>query len=165
MQRRFYTARKGIQFTSPGSYGHIIAIPILIMLTLAMNMASVFAQSSNWSTFMGSNARTDYNGSESVINRKTAPNLKLLWSVKAGGSVSSQVVEANGLIYWGSGNGLEHATNPSTGSDTWATNLGQTSGKCVQNQGVTSSSTVANVNVNGQMTPVVFVGGGNVQLY
>ncbi len=165
MHKSNHTSRKGIRFTSPGGYG--LAIAILIILTLAMSMVAVpvFAQSSDWPTFMGSNARTDYNGSESVINRKTAPNLKLRWSVKAGGSVSSQVVEANGLIYWGSGDGLEHATNPSTGVDMWATNLGQTSGKCVQNQGVTSTATVANVNLNGQMTPVVFVGGGNVQLY
>lgn len=165
MHKRPNTAQKVTQFVSSGRYG--FAIAILIILTLVMNMSatSVFAQSTDWPTFMGSNARTDYNSSETAITRKTAPNLKLHWSVKAGGAVSTQIIEANGLLYWGSGDGLEHATNPSTGIDVWTTNLGQTSGKCVQNQGVTSSATVANVNLNGQMTPVAFVGGGNAQLY
>lgn len=161
MHRNNKPAKKSIHVR----YG--LALAILSMLVLVMNIPStfVFAQSSDWPTMMGSNARTGYNGAESVINRKTAPSLKLHWSTKASGSVSSQPIEANGLLYWGSGDGLEHATNPSTGIDTWTVNLGQTSGKCVQNQGVTSTTTVATVNLNGQMVPVVFVGGGNAQLY
>ncbi|HLX41469.1 MAG TPA: PQQ-binding-like beta-propeller repeat protein [Ktedonobacteraceae bacterium] len=165
MHRSNKPARQSLHVTFFSRYG--LAVALLSILVLVLNIPStfVFAQSTDWPTMMGRNARTDYNAAESVINRKTAPSLKLHWSTKASGSVSSQPIEANGMLYWGSGDGLEHATNPSTGIDTWATNLGQTSGKCVQNQGVTSIATVATVNLNGQMTPVVFVGGGNAQLY
>ena len=58
-------------------------------------------------TYLGDNARSNYNGQETVINPASAPNLKLHWSYQAGGYISTnyitdQPVEANGLIYWGS---------------------------------------------------------------
>lgn len=147
-------------------------ITALVMLLITFFSSSnlparaVYAQSADWPTYLGSNARSDYNASESIINQQTAPNLKLRWKNTAAGSISSQPVLANGLIYWGSWDGLEHATNPATGVDLWTANLGQTGGNCLPPpQGVLSSATVATVSIGGNLTPVVFVGGGNVRLY
>ena len=165
MHKEHILSGAGRLFICTGRNLFAIVILSLLLFTVSLSTTLAQAQSTDWPTFMGSNARTDYNGAETVITRKTAPHLKLDWSVKAGGAISSQIVEANNLLYWGSGDGLEHATNPTTGVDVWTTNLGQTSGKCVQKQGVTSIATISTVNINGQMTPVDFVGGGNAQLY
>src|SRR6185312_6363891 len=117
---------------------------MLFMLVMAMMPGPVVnakARSGDWSTFMASNARTGYNGAESIINRKTAPNLKLHWQDTAG-AISAQPIEANGMVYWGSWDGLEHASNLSDGTDAWTANLGQTSGDCIQTpQGVLSTAT------------------------
>lgn len=50
--------------------------------------------------YMGSNERSGFNGSETIINPTTAPNLKLHWKYKAGGVISTQPVTFNGHIYY-----------------------------------------------------------------
>jgi polyvinyl alcohol dehydrogenase (cytochrome) len=76
---------------------------------------------------------------------------------------------ANGLVYWGSWDGYEHATNPSNPpSDVWTTNLGQTqyNPNCSPPQvGVASTAAIASVKINGKPTQVLFVGGGNGTFY
>lgn len=144
-------------------------VGMLFMLAMAVMPGPVVnakAKSADWPTFMAGNARTGYNGAESIINRKTAPKLKLHWQNTAAGAISAQPIEANGMVYWGSWDGLEHASNLSDGKDAWTANLGQTSGDCIKTpQGVLSTATVASVNIGGQTTPVDFVGGGDDQLY
>lgn len=141
---------------------------MLFMLVAMMPGQAVEAKtrSGDWPTFLESNARTGYNGAESIINRKTAPNLKIHWQNMAAGAISAQPIEANGMVYWGSWDGLEHASRLSDGTDVWTANLGQTQGDCIHTpQGVLSTATVASVKIGGKTTPVVFVGGGDVQLY
>ncbi len=124
------------------------------------------ASSSNWVTYMGNNERSGFNAAETVINPSSVQNLKLHWKLKAAGKVSTQPVAANGFVYWGSWDGLEHATNPATGTDAWTVNLGQSSSMCDQTvHGVLSTATVASVSIGGVTTPVVYVGGGNAHLY
>jgi outer membrane protein assembly factor BamB len=85
---------------------------------------------------------------------------------KALGKITSQAVVANNMVYWGSWDGLEHASRLSDGTDVWAVNLGQTTGSCIKSTyGVLSTATVASLSINGVTTPVVFVGGGNANLY
>lgn len=125
------------------------------------------AQSGDWPTYLGSNARTDYNGAETIINATTAPNLKQQWTNHAQKGISSQPVVANGMVYWGSWDGEEHGSRLTDGTDVWATPLGQTMvANCSPfSAGVAGAATEASVSINGQMTPVVFVGGGNAQFY
>jgi len=121
---------------------------------------------SDWSMYMGDIGRSGFNANETTINQQTAPNLKLKWKHLAGGRVTTQPIEANGMVYWGSWDGLEHATNPSTGTDIWTANLGQTLQTCSKLlNGVLSSAEFAHVTIAGVDTPVLFVGGGNVQVY
>jgi len=118
------------------------------------------AAAGDWPTFLGSNARTGYNGQETAINPTTAPNLKLLWTDKTSGHVSSEPLMVNGVVYWGSWDGLFHATDPTTGKDIWAKNLGQKPGSCGQNYGFVGSATVASITLNNVVTQAVFVAGG-----
>ena len=123
------------------------------------------ASSGDWSMFQNGLDRSGYNANETTINATTASKLKVHWTNKAAGSISSQIISANGLLYWGSWDGLEHATNLS-GTDVWTANLGQTtSSKCAPpTVGVSSSADVVSMSLNGASS-VVFVGGGNGVFY
>lgn len=119
----------------------------------------------DWPTYLGDNGRSGYNSAETAINPATVSNLQLLWQYNANGSISTQPIVANGMIYWGSWDGVEHATSLN-GTSTWTKNSGVTSvPTCFPptSVGVASSATVASVVINGTLTPVVYVGGGRAQ--
>ncbi len=121
----------------------------------------------DWATYMADNGHSGFNAAENVITPATAPTLKLKWTHSAGDAVVSQPVVSNGLIYWGSWDGFEYATDLNGGT-VWAANLGTTTAKpiCVPpHLGVSSSATIANVEINGTVTLVDFLGGGNGNFY
>src|SRR5258708_3802535 len=122
--------------------------------------------SGDWTMYLYGYGRSDFNSAETIINPSSAPHLKLHWSSKAGKSITTQPVAANGMIYWGSWDGFEHATKLD-GTQVWQQNLGQTvDSSChPSTAGVASTATVASVLIGGTLTPVVFVGGGNATFY
>jgi len=146
------------------------ALEVLMLLVVAIVIPkpTVYANTGDWPTLMEGIARSGYNASETIINPTTASNLKLHWSYTLGfgKDVSSQPVEANGLSYWGAWDGYERATDQN-GRVIWQTYLGQTTDSNCDppSVGVASTATVATVPINGTMTPVVFVGGGNGNFY
>jgi polyvinyl alcohol dehydrogenase (cytochrome) len=121
---------------------------------------------SDWSTYMYGAGRSGYNQAETIINRTTAPKLKLHWTLPSGGKVFSQPIVANGMVYWGSFDGYEHAATLN-GVQVWQQYLGVVGTVCVTYSplGVVSSAAVATVPINGTSTSVVFVGGGDDHLY
>lgn len=121
---------------------------------------------SDWTTYLYGPDRSGFNSAETAINPASAGGLKQLWSLSEGTIINTQPVVANGRIYWGSWDGIEHATNLN-GTPAWATNLGTvTSASCGgASLGISSSSTIATVTINGTPTSVDFVGGGNAQFY
>ncbi len=123
------------------------------------------AATGDWPMYLGNDARDGFNANETIINPTTAPDLKMHWHSQAGALMTTEPVVANGFIYWGTWDGLEHATNPSTGKDAWAANLGQEPGCTNHPHGVLSTAAFASLSIRGVTTPVIFVGGGNVQLY
>jgi outer membrane protein assembly factor BamB len=80
--------------------------------------------STDWVAYQHDNARSGFQPSDPAINSSSAATLAPKWIFRANDTVSSQAIAANGLIYWGSWDGLVHATNPSTGTDVWSTYLG-----------------------------------------
>lgn len=129
---------------------------------------SAHASSPDWSTFLGSNAHTDYNAAETTINPSNAANLKVHWSVPSTthAVITAQMIMANGMLYWGSWNGVMHATDPTTGKQLWSTMLSTTPGGCSkQPKGVISSPVVATVPIGGTPTSVLFIGAGAANLY
>jgi outer membrane protein assembly factor BamB len=126
-----------------------------------------FANSGDWPMYLAGPGRSGYNNAETVINRTSAPNLILHWQYRSGGNISTQPVVVNGMIYWGSWDGYEHATDLN-GKQVWQTFLGINSvpsGCHPPTAGVASIADVASVNINGTMTSVVFVGGGDANFY
>jgi polyvinyl alcohol dehydrogenase (cytochrome) len=144
----------------------VVGVLALLLIAAGISKQTTYAKAGDWPTYMGDNSRSGFNAAETIINPTSAHNLKLHWKLKAGGKVTTQPVEANGRIYWGSWDGLEHATNPLTGKDLWTVNLGQTSPTCNHvKHGVLSSAAFASLSIGGVKTPVVFVGGGDANLY
>lgn len=151
----------------------------LAVLGLALVVAGVFSMlprlqavqaastgaGGDWPTYMHDIGRSGYNRTETIINRTAAHNLKIHWTYQGGGMIFSQPVVANGIIYWGSFDGYEHATNLS-GQLIWQQYLGTTT-TCapVSPLGVVSTAAVSTVTINGTATSVVFVGGGDDHLY
>src|SRR5215471_6072133 len=118
----------------------------------------------DWSTYLHDPARTGFNSTETAINPSSAGQLKQLWSVSEGSIIPTQPVIANSKIYWGSWDGIEHATNLD-GSQAWTANLGTAPSNCGGALGVMSTATVASVTINGTATSLVFVGSANDQFY
>jgi polyvinyl alcohol dehydrogenase (cytochrome) len=144
---------KGITLAVVG----LVVILAGVFITFPLQHSADAGGIGDWSTYMFNVGRSGYNKAETVINRTSAPNLKVHWTAKAGGTVFSQPVTAGGVIYWGSFDGYEHATNLN-GQQLWATNLGQrTACAPVNPLGVVSTAAV----VNG----VAYVGGGDDNLY
>ncbi len=125
------------------------------------------SQPGGWFTYGYNPGRTGYNSNETIINPSSASSIKLLWSVKTGSIISVQPIVAKGLIYWGSWDGIFHATRPD-GTQAWTANLGRTptpSGCSGREHGVMGAATFAFVQINSVSTPVVFVGGGKDVFY
>jgi outer membrane protein assembly factor BamB len=120
-----------------------------------------------WPTYMGAADRTGFTASETTLTPASAAHLNLRWKRHVGGAIFAQPVVANGLVYWGSWDGYEHATSIATGRDVWTRYLGQTvDGQCEPPAaGISSTATVAIAPVDGRRTPVLYVGGGNAVFY
>jgi polyvinyl alcohol dehydrogenase (cytochrome) len=137
-----------------------------LITILSFPTAAHAVNSSNWSTYLDNYGRTGFNSAETLITPSTAPNLHPIWT-DSSGSVSAEPVEVNGIVYYGSWDGYEHAVDAGTGAQQWSTYLGQTS-KAVcspPSAGVASTATVGNIPVNGVSTSAVFVAGGDHNFY
>lgn len=146
--------------------GILGVLALLTVTVISIPKPVVHAANNDWPMFMNDIQHDSFNANETSITRKTASSLKLHWSRQIGSRISSEPVEANGMIYWGSWDGVEHATDPSTGSDVWTVNLNQLKACGVlTGRGVLSTATVASVMIGGTPREVVIVGGGDAQLY
>jgi polyvinyl alcohol dehydrogenase (cytochrome) len=107
------------------------------------------------------------NSAEAVVTPVTAPHLTQLWADTGGGAVSAEPVQVNGVVYYGSWDGNEHAVNAATGTQLWSAFLGQhRDTKCDPSTvGVASRATVGTIRVNGTATRTVFVAGGDSNFY
>ena len=143
----------------------VLASIVVSTMNVFLQHQAVRAQAGDWPTFLGNEGHTSFNAAETVINPTTAPNLKLLWTHKASGNISTQPIVANSMLYWGSYDGLEHASSLSDGNDIWTTNLGQSVDCRRATHGVLSTAAVASALIGGVTTTVVFVGGGDANLY
>jgi len=146
--------------------GMVTGLLLLLATLFAPTALAATAATGDWPTYLSDGAHDGYNSVETAINASTAPNLKLKWTHTARGGISTQPVEANNLVYWGSWDGYEHATTLSNGL-AWATYLGMTTDTSCNpvTAGVASTTTIDTVNINGVATSVDLVGGGDAHFY
>jgi polyvinyl alcohol dehydrogenase (cytochrome) len=104
----------------------LAAVGVIVVL-LGLSLSGAQAQTSgDWPTYLNNGARTGYNAAERLITPSTAPNLTKLWTDSAGGSVSAEPIQVNGVLYYGSWDGYERAVAAATGTQKWSAYLGQT---------------------------------------
>ena len=145
--------------------GGVLVLALLFTKFFTIS-SPVRADAADWSTYLNGNAHTGYNATETVINQTSAPGLRLHWTAPAGTRVFSQPVVANGMIYWGSWDGFEHASTLN-GTQVWKQFVGISNTLCgaLSTDGQVGTTTVAPVSINGTMTEVAFVPGGDANLY
>ena len=118
----------------------------------------------DWPSYMLGNDRTSFNSNETAITASTVSQLTLKWVAQGSSRVFSQPVVVHSLIYWGSGDGIEHATDLH-GHTIWTANLGASHAICDNDaddrNGVLDTASVASVMVGGKRTLVLFVGPGH----
>lgn len=158
-------------FAKAGGRNSVLGFLILGLILGLLGGTSVplpaaAATTGDWPTYLKNTSRTGYNQAETIITASTAPRLKVRWSAHAGGSVSTEPVEAGGKVYWGSWDGYEHATT-TAGTPVWQTYLGQNSATNCNppTVGVASTATIATVNIGGVAARVDLVGGGDGNFY
>ncbi len=143
-------------------------IGLLLLLTVIFAPTVLIAQAAtgDWPTYLSDASHDGYNSAETAINPSTASNLKLQWTHTARGGISTQPVEADGNVYWGSWDGYEHATSLSN-KLVWATYLGMTTDNNCDpvTVGIASTATIDTVNIAGVATSVDLVGGGDANFY
>jgi outer membrane protein assembly factor BamB len=116
------------------------------------------AAADDWTGYLNS-TQNGYNAAETTLNSSNVGTLALKWS-HTSGAVSAQPVVSNGVVYWGSWDGLEHAYTTS-GTKLWETQLGQTSdGSC--NPSSIGVASTASVGTAGSTSAIFVGGGGNV---
>jgi len=140
------------------------AIVAAMLVTAAPSLAAS-GSSSSWPRYLhddsGSGFTADGGISAAGVTRlKPAPG----WPVKLGGSITTQPIVANGLVYAGAWDGYEYALRRD-GSLQWKTYLGRTR-NCFftdtvgQVAGVVSTAAATSELINGSTRPVLYVGGG-----
>ena len=138
--------------------------PLILAFAPGLQTTRAASPGAPWPMFMSDPGHPGFNKAETIINKTSASNLKQHWSFQTGGAISSQPVEANGLVYWGAWDGNEYATDQN-GKKVWATNLGRTTSPgCKDTTGVGSTANVVNINI-GTASKVLFVGGGDASVY
>jgi outer membrane protein assembly factor BamB len=144
--------------------GPASALVVVVAVGLAVvTVGPAIAANGDWTTYGATNGRTGFNTAETAIAAGTASHLQLKWTAAASQNVSpnwvtSQAVTSGGLVYWGSWDGYERATNAS-GSLVWQTYLGTATATCSSFWTVGVAGTPAVVN------SVLYVGDGDGQLY
>lgn len=131
------------------------------------------ATATDWPMYGYSLARNGFNGAETSITPAAMRSVLLKWDRLAavGTLVTAQPVVANGLIYWGSWNGIEHATHLD-GTPAWTANLGESPPPPGARAGCTGgahsllgAAAVASVTIGSRTVTALFVGGGKAMFY
>jgi outer membrane protein assembly factor BamB len=148
--------------------GRLLGAAAILVMFAGLPPTGAEAQvSGDWPTYLNNGARTGYNSAEAAVTPSTAPNLTPLWTDTAGGAISAEPVQVNSVVYYGSWDGYERATDAATGTQLWSTYVGQTTDtSCTPpTVGVASTATVGSITVNGTATQTVFLGGGDGNFY
>jgi outer membrane protein assembly factor BamB len=141
----------------------------LVVGSSAVLPQQALAAAGSWPGYMFDRNHSGFNRLENTITAADAPSLSVDWSVNEGSRMFAQPVAGNGLVYWGTFDGFEHASDPTDGSTAWDTFLGTTSDpvhcQTTAAFGVASTPALSTVTLAGTPTPVLFVGGGDAAVY
>ena len=128
--------------------------------------------SGDWTTYLQGIDHAGF-AADNGFTPTTASSLHLAWQASDSGNsgldhgVFSQPIVSNGLVYWGSFDGYERATD-TAGNLIWQTFLGHTvAPDCTDpsSAGIASTATITSDVPVGTATSVLYVGGGDSNVY
>ncbi len=143
------------------------------LLVLGVLLMVVALSACDWTGYLGGNGRTGWNAGENSLTPAAAATLHQAWKVSDSGKpesgIFSQPIVASDVVYWGSYDGYERATDTS-GHLKWKTFLGHTDATaegCVDPStlGVVSTGTLTTDVKVGSAQSVLYVGGGDSNMY
>ena len=134
----------------------------LSIFAVSGQAAGSTSASNAWPTYLENPGRTSFDAAATTLTSANVGQLKVHWTAHGNVGLSDQPVFGNGLMYWGSWDGLLHATN-SAGTDVWTANLGQqTVADCSPpTVGIAGTATIGSIGG----VAAVFVAGGNNTVY
>ena len=148
-----------------------VAVAVVVAVVTVL-VSGVFSSGNHagpgaWPMFMGNLSRTGFATNETSITRANVHELTQRWEVTGAATISDQATLANGFLYWGSWDGYEHATDAATGEELWRTFIGEeTDPNCAPTHvGVGSTAAIGSVQLHGQPSQLLFVGGGDGSVY
>jgi outer membrane protein assembly factor BamB len=125
----------------------------------------------DWTTYLAGNGRAGWGVRANAMNPASARHLRVAWQVSDAGpddhGVFAQPIVANGKVYWGSFDGYERATDAS-GHLIWQTFLGHSvDPNCTDppSAGIASTATFRSDRAIGSAKSVLYVGGGDSNVY
>ena len=147
--------------------GVAVLVAVVTVLVTGVFRSASHAGLGAWPMFMGNFARTGFAADETSITAANVHQLKQRWQVAGKATISDQATLADGFLYWGSWDGYEHASDAGTGEELWRTYLGQeTKPDCAPpHVGIGSTPAIGSVQLDGQATQLLFVGGGDGSVY
>jgi outer membrane protein assembly factor BamB len=147
----------------------VVATALVVLPSSVVPTPALAASAGSWPGYMFDRNHSGFNRAEHTITAANAPSLTVDWSVNEGSRMFAQPVTGNGLVYWGTFDGFEHASDPADGSTEWSTFLGTTSDpdhcRTTAVFGVTSTPALSTVTIAGTPTAVLFVAGGDAAVY
>src|SRR5947207_1938058 len=90
----------------PTTTAHITPTPTLVT-PAPSPIPQVAIGPDDWPTYLLHAEKDSYSQTETAINATTAPSINMFWSHHAGGGISTQPVDVNKTIFWGSCDGFE----------------------------------------------------------
>jgi outer membrane protein assembly factor BamB len=123
----------------------------------------------DWPMYGYSLGRSGFNAAETILTPLSARRLRLKWDRLAayGTLVTAQPVVADAHVYWGSWDGIEHATRLD-GTEQWAANLGESPlppGCTGGPHSLVGAAAIGPVKIGGRAKTALFVGGGKATFY
>jgi polyvinyl alcohol dehydrogenase (cytochrome) len=139
----------------------LIAVGLLAVPAGCSEGGSASAKPESATAYLGNLARTGFYGAQAAPTPAGAQSLQTAWILKSGDTISSQPVVANGLVYWGSWDGYEHAATVN-GSESWRTYVGRTPDTVCSPPSAGPAGAAVAATSNGR--PVLYIGGGNADV-
>lgn len=140
--------------------GPAAALAAIVTLALAATPAVAWAppDRTDWTQYQYDLAGSGDNHAARALNPRTVATLHPGWTVKGGGSVSAQPLVVDDVVYWGSWDGVMHATSVRTQAALWSVALGFSTCPTCNPKVVGLASTPAYGRIG--RTPVLWVAGG-----
>jgi outer membrane protein assembly factor BamB len=145
-------------------------VPLLVFAQLVTTGGRPTTTVPTWTMWMGALDHPDSNFHETAITPDNVNSLSPAWAAPAtgSGSISTQPLVADGLIYYGSWSGDVVAVDPATGNTVWSVATGFTTQACptrYTDWGILATPVYRTIPIHKTHVNVLFVAGGAGAMY